>query len=87
MSAISKPPYRNEFVDDRRFLTTPWVNFFRDLFIRIGDISALSNTELAESSASLQTSVSSNTTSIATLTSTTAALAVQINDLLQGPVL
>lgn len=84
-------PYKTPVLDQAGYLSPSWSAWFRQLFIRIGQARALSNTELenlqlvelegieAEVEA-LQTTSASHTTSIATLTTA-------VNDLGQGPLL
>lgn len=47
MSVTIPPvPYKSPIVSETGFLTPPWEKWFRELFMRIGGVVALSNTEL-----------------------------------------
>lgn len=87
MAEVVPPlPYKTPMVDSRGMLTEPWSKWFRQVFLRIGGTTALSNTELTENLdtaaieadiATLFTTTGGQTTSINNLNSS-------VNDLNQG---
>lgn len=69
-------PYKTPLVDKNGMVTDPWSKFFRQLFQRVGGLSALSNTELAGDV---------NVSSIQTLTTEINTLEAEIDGVKQGP--
>lgn len=77
-------PYKTPVVDETGFFTDPWAKWFRQLFVRIGGVDALSNTELASLPALELAAVSAN---ISALQASLSNLQGQVKDLDQGRVL
>lgn len=82
--AVSPIPYKVPIADANGNLSPVWGTWFRDLFDRIGGLSASSNTEL---NATLTSATSSITTNAALVTSLTARVTALENNLSQGPIL
>lgn len=84
-------PYKSPVLDRAGFLSPSWSAWFRQLFIRIGESSALSNTELEdlqlEELSGIESDVEALQTTSASHTASIAALTTSVNDLGQGPVL
>lgn len=92
MAQVIPPlPYKSPVITQTGFLSEPWSKWFRQMFIRIGGIEALSNVELAAlpalELAAVEADITSLETSVTTLQATVTSLQAQINDLNQGPVL
>lgn len=47
MAVVPTPPYKVQMLSGDGFLSQAWLSWFREVYIRIGGTSALSNTELA----------------------------------------
>jgi hypothetical protein len=47
---LPAPPYKSQFIGSNGLLSEPWSKWVRQLFQRVGGFSALSNSELADSS-------------------------------------
>lgn len=46
MASIPQIPYKVPIINQAGFLSPAWEKWFRDVFLRIGGLEALSNTEL-----------------------------------------
>lgn len=77
-TSLPQPPYKTPLVDSKGYLTIPWAYFIRDLFERVGGLSALSNTELAGSTP--------EDSSVTSLTTRVTSIEVDIKGLQQEPV-
>lgn len=89
-------PYKVQVLDRSGYLSSPWADWFREMFNRIGGNIALSNVELATlqtedlaaleaTVTALQTLVSSIQATVSGHTTSIANLETSVNDLSQGP--
>jgi hypothetical protein len=84
-------PYKERVLDQNGYLSTAWIGWFRQLFLRVGGIEALSNTELENLPALDLAATNASVTALQTLAIAQGALIStlqgQVSDLNQGPTL
>lgn len=93
-SKLPPVPHKTKLLQQSGYLSTAWSQFFVKLFERVGGFEANTNSEFSVDLTSIETNVSNNSNSISTLQaemilvqSDLNTVEVQINDILQGPVL
>jgi hypothetical protein len=90
---VSPPPYKTPVIDNTGMLSPRWSAWIRELFERIGGISAPSNSELDEvlDLSDVESDIDALEADVALLetsdTSQNTAIALLRSDLSQGPVL
>lgn len=99
MAGLVPPiPYKISLVTTTGTISEPWAKWIRQMYQRVGGISALSNieleteldaniTDLQTDITSLQSSVTSLQSSVTTLQANVTTLQGQVSDLNQGPYL
>lgn len=76
-TSLPQIPYKTKFLNAQGYVSEPWAKFLRDLYIRVGGTTALSNTELAGDTP--------QDSSVTSLTTRTTAAEADIKGLQQEP--